>query len=514
MKFKPSRKELIIVTVISAIAGLTALYISLTGEYILAYRDSIYRLDASRRFIDAINPGLFSQIGTVWLPLPNLLMCPLASIDILWKTGLAGSIVNFIAYIINAAVIFYTIKLLTENKIARYAGLLMFILNPNILYFQTTPMSEQIYLTFFSLAIFYLVKWNVTKTVKDIFLAGLYTSMASCTRYDGWTFAIAAVVLVFIISIIHREGIFKYSFYYLLPTVIVIGWWLIHNYIYYSDPLEFMRGQYSTFFQIKYYENAGRLLTKYNPMLSLKVYYFDIYLYSGWLTLISALFGFLYYAYKNKFRIKSFTIYLSLIAIPTTLLLLYLGQVIIEIPESEPPGYFNSRYGLYAIPGLVIFGGIFAGYIYKKFASYKKYLAVIAVILAGLQTFSYIYYYPSKVPSIAEARFAGYQGTVTYNLAGYLEKNYEGGNLLYDVRVFAVPPWSGVYLRERITFHTYDIGEKALVNPVPYAKWVLFYLKSPDDKIFSALDTNKNFRNNYDLEYTEDGLELYKRKQF
>lgn len=512
MKIKPNRKELFLIIIISAVAGLIAQYISFSDEYIFAYRDSIYRLDASRRFLDALNPGFFNQIGTVWLPLPNMLIFPFASIDILWKTGLAGSIVNFIAYIVCAIAVFYSIKLLTENIFARYAGFLLFALNPNILYFQTTPMSEQIYITFFTLSIYYIIKWNNTRTTKDIFLAGIYTAMASCTRYDGWTFALVAVILISIISIKSKQGIFKYSFYFSLPTAIVVIWWLVHNYIYYSDPLEFMRGQFSTYFQLKYYEEAGRLLTKQNFPLSLKVYYYDLYLYSGWLTLALAFLGFIIYAVKNKLNVNSFLLYLSLIAIPTTLLLLYKGQVIIEIPQSEPQGYFNSRYGLYAITGLAVYAGLFIGYVFDKFSSKKIYLLIASLILIGFQTFSYIHLYPSKVPAIAEARYAGYKGTVTYHLAEYLEKNYDGGNLLYDFRVFAIPPWSGVYLKERITYHTYEIGAKSLENPVPYAKWIIFYLHSPDDRIYDALNKNKNFRDNYEMVFSEDGLELYKRK--
>lgn len=512
MNIKSNRKELVFVIAITAIAGLIAQYISFSDEYIFAYRDSIFRLDASRRFFDAVNPGLFNQIGTVWLPLPNFIMFPLASINILWKTGLAGSIVSFVAYIFNAVAIFLTLKLLTENKIAQYTGLILFIFNPNILYFQTTPMSEQLYLTLFSFSVYYLIKWNITKSSRDVFLAGLFTSMASCTRYDGWTFAAAAVVLIFLISIISKQRAIKNSFLYILPTAIVIIWWLVHNYIYYSDPLEFVRGQFSTLYQLKYYEEAGRLLTKHNPVLSLKVYYYDLYLYTGWLTLCLSFLGFIYYVIKNKFKIDSFLLYLSLIAVPSTILFLYLGQVIIEIPQSEPAGYFNSRYGLYAIPGLVIFAGIFVGFVYEKFIGKKKMLIAVTVLLMILQAYSYIYLYPSKVPAIAEARFAGYHGTITYNLSKYLENNYDGGNLLYDFRVFALPPWSGVYLKERITYHTYEIGERALANPVPYVKWVLLYLNTPDDKIYNALNNNKNFRDNYSLVYTENGLELYKRK--
>ena len=509
---KSNKKEILFILLLSSLTGLIAQYFSYADEYVFAYRDSIYRLDAARRFIDAVNPGFFNQIGTVWLPLPNLILLPFASIDFLWRTGLAGSIVNFTAYIFNSFLIFYTLKILTKNKIASYAGLILFITNPNILYFQTTAMSEQLYLTFFSAAVYYLIKWNENEILMNIWLAGIFTAMASCTRYDGWTFAIAAMILVFLISFISKNKFIRTPFYFIIPTLIVIIWWLIHNYIYYSDALEFMRGQYSTLFQLKYYESAGRLLTKNNFLLSLKVYYFDLYLYLGWLALSLSLIGFIYYVIKNKFNIKAFIPYLSLIAIPSTIIFLYLGQIIIEIPNSEPPGYFNSRYGLYTIPGIVIFAGIISGIIYDKTKNRKAILIPIIASIFLLQIFSYFYYYPGKVPSIAEAQYGGYKGSVTYNFSKYLENNYDGGNLFFDVRVIALPPWSGINMKERITFYTYEIGEKALVNPIPFAKWVMFYVKSPDDKILNALDKNKIFRDNYDIVFSEDGLELYKRK--
>jgi hypothetical protein len=505
-----NKKDILIVLSISAIAGLIALYFSYTDEYIFAYRDSIYRIDASRRFLDAINPGFFNQIGTVWLPLPNFIMFPLASIDYLWKTGLAGSIINFFAFIINCFAIFFTLKLLTKNNFASYSGLILFISNPNILYFQTTAMSEQLYLTFFSVAIYYLVKWSADKYMRDVVFAGTFTAMASCTRYDGWTLAAATTILIFFISYSSKNKPFLTSFYFFLPTAAVILWWCIHNYIYYADAFEFLRGQFSTAYQLKYYESVGRLLTKHNLGLSLKVYYYDLYLYSGWLTLVLSLLGFVYYIFKHK--LSKPIVYLSIIAIPTTLLVLYLGQIIIEIPQSEPEGYFNSRYGLYAIPGLVIFAGYFSKIVIEKFKDKKPIILLIAAIIFGLQIFSYCYYYPAKVPAIAEARFAGYKGTITYNISKYLEKNYDGGNLLLDTRIFALPPWSGVDLKDRIAYHTYGIGQKALENPVPYANWVMFYKNSANDTIYSSLKNNNNFIENYFQVYSENGLVLYKKK--
>ena len=103
------------------------------------------------------------------------------------------------------------------------------------------------------------------------------------------------------------------------------------------------------------------------------------------------------------------------------------------------------------------------------------------------------------------------QGSITYNLSKFFQKNYHGGNILYDATVFALPPWSGVYLKERITWYTYDIGQKAFEQPEQYAQWVLFYTKV-DYKIYAAMKNNPNFLNNYYPVYEEDGLELYSRK--
>src|SRR5260221_1246868 len=59
--------------------------------YILYYGDAAAHLNIARRVADSRTPGL-DQLGTVWLPLPHLLMAPLAGDNRLWRTGIAGAI--------------------------------------------------------------------------------------------------------------------------------------------------------------------------------------------------------------------------------------------------------------------------------------------------------------------------------------------------------------------------------------------------------------------------------------
>ena len=54
------------------------------------------------RLIDYSSPGL-EQIGTVWLPLPHLMLLPFSLVDLLFKTGLAGTFISLPSIAIAAA---------------------------------------------------------------------------------------------------------------------------------------------------------------------------------------------------------------------------------------------------------------------------------------------------------------------------------------------------------------------------------------------------------------------------
>src|SRR3989338_6019450 len=128
----------IFVTIFLAIVS-TA--IAFNNDLIVAYGDAESHLNIAKRVIDGLTPG-FAQLGGIWLPLPHLLMIPLVKVDILWRTGLAGSLISGIAYVVSAIVIFKLVKLVFPNKQAALAAVLVFLLNPNVLYLQSTPMTE------------------------------------------------------------------------------------------------------------------------------------------------------------------------------------------------------------------------------------------------------------------------------------------------------------------------------------------------------------------------------------
>ncbi len=504
----PKKYYLNFAIILSVLCGLISQFITYAYSYNYAYRDAIYRMEAARRFFDSISPGIYNQLGTVWLPIPNLILMPLASIDYLWQTGLAASIINLPAYVISTVAIFLIVKILTKSVIATWFSFLIFVFNYNTLYFQTTAMTEQLYLTFMICSFYCLLLWLKDNKQSYLFLSSVFITLAAGTRYDSWPIALITIVLVFIICLADKNKPVKHAIIVGFLPVLFIASWILYNWLRYGDPLEFSRGQFSTLYQLKYYEERGRLLTKNNFWLSAKVYFSSVLLYSGILFSIIGFLGLLFYSIKEKFSLRSLPLYLLWIASPTTLFLLYKGQLIIELPNSEPQGYFNSRYGLYLFPAIAISSGLAVSYLLHL--KYKKIILLTLAFIFLYQQYLFFNEFPENIPAIAEAKASFSQPSE--NLSWYLKNNYKGGRILYDNVIFALHPWTGINLSERITYYTADIAETIRNNPSKYVEWVLIYKEATNDKIYETVRNNPDFLNNFELKFSEYGVEAYKRK--
>ena len=157
----------------------------------------------ARRLFDNLTPGL-AQIGGVWLPLPHLLMVPFIWNDYFWHTGLAGSFVAMPCYVLSASYIFLIARRLTHNNPASFVGTLVFVLNPNILYLQTTPLSELVLLATLTMSAYYFVLWASDDSILNLVRAGVCIFLATLARYDGWPVFLVMVVLVVVIG--HLKG--------------------------------------------------------------------------------------------------------------------------------------------------------------------------------------------------------------------------------------------------------------------------------------------------------------------
>src|SRR5262249_44779607 len=132
----------------------------------LLYGDAVAHINIARRVFDSRTPGLL-QLGTVWLPLPHLLMIPLLLSDSAWQSGLGGSIPSLIPYLpavcgffrrVRGALSFPAEPELRARFVVWFAAA-FFAANPNLIYLQTTAMTEVLYLAFFIWSVVYLAEF-------------------------------------------------------------------------------------------------------------------------------------------------------------------------------------------------------------------------------------------------------------------------------------------------------------------------------------------------------------------
>ena len=76
---------------------------------VLLYGDAVAHINIARRVFDSKTPGLL-QLGTVWLPLPHLVMIPFLISDEMWQRGVGGSIPSMVAYVFGVIGIFRLVR--------------------------------------------------------------------------------------------------------------------------------------------------------------------------------------------------------------------------------------------------------------------------------------------------------------------------------------------------------------------------------------------------------------------
>ena len=78
-----------LLVVLAGLASVISFVMYFRSGGILLFGDAVAHMNIARRVFDSRTPGLL-QLGTVWLPLPHLLMIPFVISDGAWQSGLGG----------------------------------------------------------------------------------------------------------------------------------------------------------------------------------------------------------------------------------------------------------------------------------------------------------------------------------------------------------------------------------------------------------------------------------------
>ncbi len=160
----------------------------------LSHYDAKAHLVVARRVIDSITPG-WQQIGAVWLPLPHLLNLLPVQLDVFYRTGASGVAMSVLSMGVAAYACAAMVLRATGSKAGAMlcAGLLA--LNPNILYLQSTPMTEPLLIALLMVSAMALHAWASSGTPGWQRAAGWSLAAACLTRYEAWPFTGAALAI-------------------------------------------------------------------------------------------------------------------------------------------------------------------------------------------------------------------------------------------------------------------------------------------------------------------------------
>ncbi len=230
---------------------------------VLLYGDAAAHINIARRVFDSRTPGLL-QLGTVWLPLPHLLMIPFLLSDWMWKTGVGGSIPSMAAYVLGTLGIFRLLRRTLDfsqadsmARMAAWGAAIIYAANPNLIYLQATAMTEPLYLALFIWAVVYFNEFvqgaenpgdspDISGVSSSLIKCGICLAAACLTRYDAWFLAAAMGAASFCVVVkAKHHGLGASVGKFVLLAAAAPFFWLTYNAIVYRNPLEFANGPYS-----------------------------------------------------------------------------------------------------------------------------------------------------------------------------------------------------------------------------------------------------------------------------
>jgi len=476
-----------IISVFSIFAAFISTLISYRNGWILAYGDAESHINIAKEVVNGLTPG-FAQLGGIWLPLTHVLMIPFVIYNPLWKTGLGGSIVSGIFYVITCVYIFKLTKLITKNLFASFISFIVFATNLNILYLQSTPMTEVPLIAFFVLSTYYFVRYLYKiKTLSSLLLAGLFALGASLTRYDGW-FLVACEAFFIIIPGLLNRRLFtrKKGDTILFSTLAGFGiiCWFVWCWLIFGDPRYFDDSIYSANAQQLAWLAKGELPGYHNLLISLIYYVYTSLSNSGFIIFVIAFIGAIVFVSSRSSKAAIATLTVLFVPFIFNVLSLFLGQSVIFIPNLTPKYFeyhlFNVRYGVTMIP----FMAVFFGYLVSRVHVSAK------MFLVGLFLAQSYFFFTGMTPviTLADGTHGLSSEKVPENVEEFIDKNYNGGLVLMDTyaRTISIAK-STIPMQDIIYVGNKPYWNISLKHPEKYASWVIM---QKNDAVWMALYAN------------------------
>jgi len=480
-----------------AAASLAATAWSWRHDAWLNYGDAEAHLHIARRVFDSHRPGL-TQLGSVWLPLPHLLMIPFVAVFAWWKNGVAGLIPSALAWLASCWGL-YTLCRRWLRPAPAALALAFFALNPNLLYMQTTAMTEPLFVCEMVWTVLWLVEWRASVEAGELergnrllWPIAIILAAAVFTRYDGWIMALIAWTAIG--GLLLRKGRLGTGAFWMATLIVVAAplVWFAYNQVVFGDWLDFARGPYSARAIELRTATPGSgpphpgwrdpwvsllFYVKASEMDAAAVFWGNVLLAVSVLGMVWA-----WMAARRKAFSWSFLLWLPM---PFYAYSVSYGSVPIFLPVWWPHSWYNTRYGLEMLPAFALGVGFSASFVltavsefnprWKKIAGTALFALVAANAVMMLRERPLVYVEGARN---AAAR-RPYEREISAALRAQLVRR-PGGVVLMDTSVYPhIVALSGIPLRQTINESDKEFYQAALKAPAQRASLVLALAGDP-----------------------------------
>jgi hypothetical protein len=394
------RGETMVVAWLALGTALVALAWCVRHGTLLLFGDAVAHLHIARRVFDSITPG-YRQLGSVWLPLPHLLLLPFVWNMAWWQNGLAGACVSIPSYVLGCAGI-YRLARMWLDRSAAIVVVAFYGLNPGLLYMATTAMTEPLFLAEMIWAVLLIVQYERALTTDEsaaprfLLGAGLVLVCAIFTRYDGWVYAAAAWFFA-TWPLLRSFRPWKQNRWrgrvtgaWVLFTALLLAapsLWLAYNAKQFGDPLDFIRGPYSArAIEARTTPPGSSPRPGLHNMHDSALYFLKAAELGAaplslgkllcWLSAAGTLAGL--WAFRRR---QIWPVLLLWLPLPFYAYSVAYGSVPIFIPVWRPFSWYNTRYGMELLPAFALFAGCLPAVLLLWLPRFRFYVVLASLLL-------------------------------------------------------------------------------------------------------------------------------------
>ena len=465
-----SRRSNIVVSLLLGVIGACAASWTFARGYTLYYGDAEAHLNIARRIVDSRTPGP-EQLGTVWLPLPHLVMLPFAMRGAWWKNGLAGAIPSAMCFVIGGTFLFAAARRAYGSAPAAALVLAPFAMNPNVLYLQSTPMTESLFLAALAALLWATLWFRESQSLGAVLSAAAASCAASLTRYEGWL--LVPFVALYLLVVARRK--WQAVLFAALAALAPIAW-LAHNQFYYSNALEFYNGPYSAgaIYRRQLASGMAPYPGDHDWRKAIEYYATAARWVCGLVLLALGGIGYLSALAKRVF----WPIVFLLIPPAFYIWSMHSSAAAIYVPNLWPFSWYNTRYTI-AVAPLAAFA---AGSLVLWLPPNGRRIAA-ATLAASTLTLSSVCWKESQINSLARRDW-------THQAAEYLSANYHSGEgILYSFGdLTGILREAGISLREGLHEGNHPAWDQAVARPdlFLHEKWALAFAGDPVSKLVAT----------------------------